>query len=205
MDKFVYDKLQEIIARNAELHRPSEFYTWMHNMYVGGIAIAIRRQVDERRDTISFVRFLRRLQKNPAIVSLEHYRSLWDPADPAHAQLRGLGLFERVRDKGYAHFVGRGKEQPTKAEFEKEIRELQDLSGRVVDFASSMVAHTGQERPDELPTFGEVNKVIDHLDALLRKYVLLFRAVDLDTGIYFQYDWTAIFRVPWIKQKFASG
>jgi hypothetical protein len=50
-----------------------------------------------------------------------------------------------------------------------------------------------------VPTYNELDAAIDLVDRLYVKYHLLFHAANMDTTLPTrQYDWQAVFRVPWI-------
>ena len=48
-----------------------------------------------------------------------------------------------------------------------------------------------------MPTLGELEAALDPLGALLKKYMLLIRAISYHEPEW-AYDWKAIFREPWI-------
>ena len=75
-DQHIFWEVQKIIHANPAINVPSEFYSWMGRAYAASMSAAIRRQVDERRDTVSFLRFLRELERHPDVVTRELYKSL---------------------------------------------------------------------------------------------------------------------------------
>jgi hypothetical protein len=199
LDERVWEEVQAIIHANPALHRNSEFYRWMQDMYVSGIAMAIRRQTDDDSRSISFYRFLKLLKGNPSLVSRQRYRRLFPGDDPMIERLKELGLNTKEHiDEEYDRFVGAGKQQPTSEDIEVEIEQLQQVTAKFVAFADKVIAHHDQNKPDELPKFAEVHDAIKFFERLIQKYTLLFLATSTSMEVTFQYDWKAIFRVPWI-------
>lgn len=200
LDERVWREVQEIIASNPKLHIPSEFYRWMRDMYVSGIAMGIRRLTDDDTRAVSLLRFLKLVKGNSSIVSRRRYRALFKKEDSLVQQLDELGFTKGYIDEGYDQLVGEGKSQPTAEDIQAEIDELQRVTGKFVTFATKVIAHKDQQRPDELPKFGEVDEAVAYFEQVIQRYQGLLRATHLSMEVTFQYDWKAVFRVPWIQR-----
>ena len=198
IDQQIWENVQQIIEQNPKLHVPSHFYSWMQDMYVSGIAMSIRRQVDNDTRTMSFCRFLKRITGDPSVVSRRRYRALYKDGDGPVEQLKSFGLLEKTVNDTYDRVVGANKPQPTADDIQKEIDDLANVAGRFVDFANQVIAHDDQTKPANLPTFGEVDAVIAYMETLVQRYAQLFEAAHRSMSVNFQYDWRAIFRTPWI-------
>jgi len=198
IDEHIWEETQKVIAANPKLQQPSHFYAWMQDMYVSGIAMAIRRQLDDDTRTMSFYRFLKRLKGDPSAISRKRYRALYKDGDPPVEQLKRTGLLDQTVNRAYDRLVGAGKPQPDASDIQQEIDDLKRVATRFVDFANQVVAHDDQTKPTALPTFGEVNDVISYMEKLIQKYVTLLEAAHRSVDLNFQYDWQAIFRTPWI-------
>ena len=85
LDERIFWRLQEIIEQNSSLHVESEYFGWLGRMYVSGMSMAIRRQVDDDSRTDSMVRFLSRVKGAAGVISRSHYRSLYAPAQRGEA------------------------------------------------------------------------------------------------------------------------
>jgi len=189
-DQYIWEELQRMISANDDLRQPSHFYAWMKDMYVAGMAMAIRRQVDADSRTMSFRRFLTRIKGDPSVVSRARYRALYLPEDDASpAEI----------DDTYDRFVGEGKLQPTSDDIQQQIDQLKDVTSKFVTFANQVIAHQDRQKPVTLPTFAEVDTVVGHMERLAQHYVQLFEAKHLMMGASLNYDWKAIFRVAWIR------
>jgi len=54
---------------------------------------------------------------------------------------------------------------------------------------------------DKIPTFNEVDSFIETLEAITKKYILLFTASGyVELLPTWQYDWDIIFKTKWIKE-----
>jgi len=170
-------------------------------MYVSGIAMAVRRLTDDDTRVISFFRFLKLVKGNPSLVSQRRYRALFADDDVFAQQLREFGIkIDHIKEE-YESLVGVGKSQPSPEDVQSEIDEMQRLTAKIVALADKSIAHHEEKKPEELPTFADVDKVIIFFENLLKRYRLLFDATSMSTDVAFQYDWKAIFRVPWIPPR----
>lgn len=196
---FVWDEIQDIVSDNPDLHKPSHFFTWMQDMYVAGMATGIRRQIDNDRRTISLLRFLERIKADRSVVSRDRYAALYETdlhtaGDPRERELIRLSI-----DDTYDRFVGRGKDEPSELDINRQIGRLKAVSKRFVAFANMVIAHNDMNRPSKLPTFGDIDVVIRYFEELIRHYFQLFKAMHVSMDVNFVYDWKVVFRVPWIR------
>jgi hypothetical protein len=74
----IFWEVQDIIRTNAELHKPSSFYSYLGDTYVAYISIGIRRQVKIDKESISFARLLTEIANTPAVLSRNYYVSLYE-------------------------------------------------------------------------------------------------------------------------------
>jgi len=195
----IWEEMQEMVKNNSNLQKPSVFYDWINDMYVSGMAMAIRRQTDDDSRSVSFVRFLKLVKGNPSLVSRQRYRALFPKGDAFVEQLEELGMKKDYIDGGYDDLVGPGKQQPTPGDIQVEIDELEKVTKKVVALADKVVAHHDENKPSDLPTSAEVEAAITYLEKLVQRYKMLFEATHLSMDVAYQYDWKAIFRVPWIR------
>lgn len=187
VNEYVFWEIQKIIRRNKQLKVPSEFYGWMGRMYVGGMSVGIRRQLDTDTRSESLFRFLTRLKGNPSLISRKHYRSLYPKKQKAYA------------DRVYDRFVGKGRKQPLFSQIDRQIETLWRRSAGIVCYANRKIAHMDATPPSSVPKFGDVGRTVRYLEKLIQHYVQLFRAVHLNMRVNIVYDWLAIFRIPWIR------
>jgi hypothetical protein len=185
----VFWEVQKIIEGNPRIHKPSSFYKWMGATYSAAIAIGIRRQLDDRPDSVSIARLLGEILKCPHVLSRARYRKLWKAA----------GLGKRLADLEFDHFAGKGKSFVDRALIQADLSRLQAKAGVVKKYANKAIAHVDQRGPTTVPKFSDIDECLDLLEELVKKYYLILRAVGLVSVLpTWQYDWKAIFREPWM-------
>ena len=199
--QFIFKVVWGLIEDNPELQeRQSHFYLWMYNLYVEGMAMAIRQLCDEDDRTVSLARFLAFVKRDPSVISREAYGNLF-PADTiGHPAMPGevkAWLREHLINRGYDHTVGEGIEQPRGRDL-KEIGELKRLADEIVEYATKRLANFDKIPPTQFTSLGAIDAVIERATDVVKKYSLLLKAVDTDMDVHFQYDWLAPFRVTWL-------
>lgn len=189
--KHIFHTLQGMIRENQSLHQPSSFYYYLKNTYISHTVVGIRRQIKSSDQSISLMRLLEEMKATPEYLSRDHF----------------VSLYKGTRAERYAHgdfdkFARSGAPYIDSDRVAFDLQELLDASSKVEDFADRRVAHRDRREPKQLPTYNEIDDCICVLDKLYAKYYLLFHAQGLTTlSPTWQYDWTAIFRVPWIQHE----
>jgi hypothetical protein len=185
----IFWEVQDIIRTNAELHKPSSFYSYLGDTYVAYISIGIRRQIKIDRQSISFARLLTELAKTPAVLSRKYYVSLYEGS-----------TVEQLADRGFDRFCGTDKTCVSPDMVLADLGELNRAAWVVEDFADKRIAHHDKQQPKMLPRFEQVDSCLDALDKLYCKYHGVFHASAMSTLMpVYQYDWKEIFTVPWLK------
>ncbi len=164
----------------------------MATVYSAAAPIAVRRQVDRRRRTISFARLLDSIQRKPKVLSRARFVSLY--SDPV--------LREQMADRDFDKFAGPGNPYVDRDMVRLDLEKLMAKAKKVKEFADTRVAHYSQSALENLPTFADLDDCIVFMEKLLKKYLLLFRAqAYLEILPVWQYDWKEIFREPWIRSE----
>src|ERR1035438_966199 len=70
-------ELQKIIGANQDINVSNEFYDWIEEIYTTSMSVAIRRQVDGSKDSISFRRFLEEVGRHPCVVTRKRYSTFF--------------------------------------------------------------------------------------------------------------------------------
>jgi len=191
VNQHVFWEVREIIRNNPNLRKPSTFYDWMGNLYAAAMSAAVRRLVDRRKDTVSFVRLLLSVKANPSCVSREAYKK----------RCTNPNLPLKYLDTDYDRLIGRGMPHPDRVKIADEIRKLEERTEPLKRFVDEHVAHTAIQQAKSLPKFRELDDAIDMLEALAKRYLHLFRGVALTSALpTWQYDWKEIFHYPWIAE-----
>jgi len=180
-------------SRNPEIQQPSIFYSWMRGLFVSWAVTIVARLVDDRKDTRSFVRLLRDIKKSSNPPSRKHLVALYTIAMKNFPEEEVASIASREFDE----LVSNSDYLP-KDQVQKDIDDLQKITAPVVLLRHESVAHLSAKPSEQLPSYENLDAAISAIVDLLHKYSLLITGVRADPFPTIQYDWMAIFRVPWI-------
>ncbi len=169
----VHERTLAIAAGNAEMPA-SAFFAYLGHMYFRTQSLAVRRQLDRDRRSISLIRLL------DALVA----------AIPAGHVACGIWALDR-------YTVLSGNDVASDRDALLANRDLAVVS----DFVNKRVAHTDRaERPDlSNVTLGQVHRAIEVLTSTYQRYETLLsgRHTPWFTPT-IQHDWEAVFRIKWM-------
>lgn len=187
--KHTFHEVQDMIHDNPLLHQPSSFYDYLSNTYVSHVVIGVRRQIKCDDQSISMARLFQEMIDTPQAFPRADYT----------AKYKG-SVKEDSANRAFDKFAAPDAPHIDPNLVAADLFRLQAASKYCEDFADKRVAHRDTREPKELPTFNEIDACIDLLDELYCKYLLLFHpAFAMETLLpTWQYDWTSIFRVPWL-------
>lgn len=186
--KHTFHEVQDMIRDNPRLHQHSSFYDYFSRTYISHVVIGVRRQIKCNDQSISMARLFEEMIATPQAFPRSYYT----------AKYKG-SVVENFADCDFDRFAVPGASHIDPSLVASDLHRLRDASTRCEDFADKRVAHRDKREPKELPTFNEVDACIDLLDKLYVKYFRLFKASAMHTLLpTWQYDWKAIFRVPWL-------
>jgi len=189
VSRHIFWAVQEMIDANPKIRLASTFYKWMGSAYAVYQSIGLRRQVDPRRDTISFRRLLAEIARKPEVISRKRYVALY----------RNPVLREEVADQHFDQFAGVGKPYINRAMVREDCDQLVKKVERMKDYVDARIAHHAHQGPTRPPTYGDIDDCLDFVEALLIKYLTVLRAEAFVSILpTWQYDWKQIFRHPWI-------
>jgi len=190
MAKRTFHEVQQLISDNPMLHQPNSFYGYLSRTYVSHVVIGIRRQIKCDKQSISMARLLEELIESPQVLTRKYYVDLYKGS-----------IVENFADQDFNKFAAPGMPYIDSTHVAADLTRLRNYTKRCEDFADKRVAHRDKTEPKELPTFMEVDECIALLDELYVRYFMLFHASHMDSLLPTrQFDWRAIFRVPWISQ-----
>lgn len=193
VDKHVFWEVQRIIGQNSRIHRPSAFYDLFVRAFASHAVAGIRRQIRPQKDSISLRGLLSEIIKHPKKLSRSYFRFLY----------RKSGV-EELADRDFEKLCGSDQNYIDPEKVKADLEDLRIAGEPVEKFADRRVAHRDARDILKLPKFKNVNDCIDVLDRLCVKYHLVFLGKVVIGGTMlgtFQYDWTAIFREPWLPRR----
>ena len=186
----IFWEINNIIKENPNLNKPSAFWNYFGNTYVASVAIAVRRQIKNKPNSISFTQLLEDMKGHPQSFPRSYYHEIYKGS-----------LAEQWVDKDFNRFAKPSQNHICPDMISADIVKLKQIVKKCEDFADKVVAHSDKRKPKILPTFNELDNCIKFLDELYVKYHLLFHAQSMDTLMpTYQYDWTEIFKYPWILE-----
>ena len=218
-DANIFWEVQDLIRENPRIQKPNAFYSYLARTYLSHALVGLRRQTKLQKDSISFVRLLNEIAKNPEELSRSYFNS-------RHLHSNGPDL-DQVVGKADLEAVGIADTSQLKAILKMDdFAQYADASGMYVcpqmvkddqarlesavktygEFADKQIAHWDKREPKVVPTFKELDDCIKLLDQTYVKYHFLFHAESIDTLMpTYQYEWKSIFSEPWLKVGFGSA
>jgi hypothetical protein len=184
-----WESFRKAIAHSKVAASNPYFPLWVSELYASTVAIGIRRMVDDDDRTGSFVQLLQKMQAQPQRLSREWF-------------IGGVELPMAQRlDRTFTAYGDPGQTgcfDPAVAR--NDLESLRTLSQSVRKYANQHVAHAQRTRSADIPTFGDIQAVLDHLLVLTRKYTLLLRQADRIQGPpVIQEPWMRIFTQAWLQ------
>jgi hypothetical protein len=171
------------------------FPMWVSELYSATVAIGIRRMVDDDDRTGSLVQLLQKMQAAPEKLTREWF--IGGVELPLAQDLdQTFTIYGDPRQTGFF--------DPAVAR--EDLEKLRAISGRVRKYVNQHVAHAQRTRSADIPTYGDVHAVLDHLLELVHKYTLLLRHSDRVQGApIIQEPWMRIFTQAWIQPEELAG
>ncbi len=190
--RHVFHRLQEIVAANPRLHRPSYLYDYLAETYAVSAAIAVRRHARrDRPEEAPLIGLLHDVRRTPEVLTRTRHIALYEevgmPADIAERE------FDRLAGPGTAHFDLR--------HVQPDIDALHGVADRLERYATQRIAHLDTQEPTDIPNFEDLDRALDELERLVRRYRLLLRAEGGDVLPVIVYPWEAVLEVPWIPPR----
>ncbi|OGS04903.1 MAG: hypothetical protein A3G41_01810 [Elusimicrobia bacterium RIFCSPLOWO2_12_FULL_59_9] len=191
VNRHIFRETLAVVQANPRIQTDDTFYSWMRTVYSQAAVVAVRRQADRRKDVVSLARLLDEIRKSPAVISRDRFVALYTAGRlPAH-------LGHRDFDK----FAGADEPSISAAMIEKDLAQLQKTAASIKLFSHKRVAHYDDKKFQKVPTWNELDECLDLSEALLKKYLCIFRAeAHINIVPTWQYDWKEIFLVPWIEK-----
>lgn len=192
VNRYVFRETMAVVEANLKIQIDDTFYGWMRMVYSQSTVMAVRRQVDKRKDVASFARLLEQIKEFPAVVSRERYVALYV----------GSVVPEYIAHRHFDEYSGSEQPYISVEMVNGDLEKLKRLASSVAKFSHKRVAHYDHKEFHATPTWKELDDCLDFLEVLLKKYLGIFRAeAHLHIVPVWQYNWKEIFTMPWINQK----
>jgi AbiU2 len=176
-----------VIAANSSLP-PSAIFNVRARNYAEAQAVAVRRQSDTNSRTASLAGVMNAIKTKPAILSRESYVSHFE------------GELLEVGHCDFNSWACADGSHIEPAMVERDLAFLLNASAEIKTYVDKFIAHHDRNRNGvTVPTFSELDKAIEVLFDLFKKYYLILTAtaLALDEPVP-QYDLLGPYRIPWI-------
>jgi len=218
-DANMFWEVQDIIRENPRIQKPNAFYSYLARTYLSHALAGLRRQTKLQKDSISFVRLLEEIAKNPEELSRDYFNSchpdsngpdLNQVVDKAGLEAVGIvdssQLKEIIKMDDFAPYADTSGAYVCPQMVKDDKTRLESEVKKHVEYVDKRIAHWDKREPKVVPTFGELDNCIKLLDQTYVKYHLLLYAESMDTLMpTYQYEWKSIFCEPWLKVGFGSA
>lgn len=192
LNRYIFSEVQKIVENNLEIQKPTIYYSFLGQTYSATQLITIRRQIKTDKDSISFAKLLKEIHNHPEVLTNKRFALLYEDGIQRN---QAYATFKKLFDP-------KGNGYLDKDKVEDDLKQLKKHTATIDDYTDKRVAHFDKRKPKLIPTFIELDKTIDFLEKITKKYILLFEArsyIHLTPTI--QYNWKGIFREKWIKDK----
>ena len=196
-NKHTYVEVRNIIARNDTARKPSKFHSLFTEGYIALSLLRVRRLCSETKGDISLRNLFKDMKRHNHEVSLDRFIRLYieDSDDKQFDREEAIRIFEEI--------CGRGNKVLPISVIRKHESKLIENTQLITNYATKFYAHRSNEDIDKIPIFGDLDKAIDEIEAVIMNYSLLLKGSrPLSLFPEPQYNWKQIFYQAWLpKQK----
>jgi len=218
-DANMFWEVQDIIRENPRIQKPNAFYSYLARTYFSHAAAGIRRQTELQKDSISFLRLLDEIAKNPEELSSDYFNSRHPHSNGpdldqvvGKAGLEAVGIVdtsqlkEIIKMDDFAPYADASGAYVCPQMVKDDKARLKSKAKILVEFADKRIAHWDKRELKVVPSFEALDDCIKLIDQTYVKYHFLFHAESMDTLMpTYQYKWKSIFCEPWLKVGFGSA
>jgi hypothetical protein len=189
----MWRRFVEIVNENEELRKHPTFPEWITTNYAAAQALAIRRQIDKRTDSISLRRLLIELEAQPEIITRERFLRVNCGGNEQIA----AHLWPDVADAGGTHLDA--------IRVRADLAELLETATTVERFASKRLAHWDMAEWTTPVTYGELHACVDTVGKLLEWYSGLLTGTTQGADPIMPLGWERVFWQPLDEQRPQRG
>lgn len=175
-DRFIYLKIGDNVTSNKNIPNENIIYSWLAYIYGCAMASGIRRQTETTYQCITLGRLLFELKEEPELISRADYVTVNRECSSSNGS---EFTQDRLNDE-FTRMAGNGDYLDpciiTK-DFASIDKRNNKLVKKIITFADWFIAHHDKRQNTlpkiEIPKFGELHNLIDHLHNLFKKYFQL--------------------------------
>jgi hypothetical protein len=193
--KEIHSGLRQMVYDNDNLQKHSAFYSVMQTTYTQSVLMCIRRQVRTDKDSIGLIMLANDISKNCRLITKEFYSDMYAQRRPDDEREEWKRLGERDFAK---YFGGKCGDTLDPHLINEDVQKLAEIFAASSGFTDRRLAHLDKREPIDIPMHSEIESWCQTLNSILKKYMLLLRAVDYKFEPVLQHDWKIIFRAAWL-------
>lgn len=193
----IHSGLRQMVDNNENLQKHSAFYSVMQMTYSQSALMYIRRQVRKDDDSVSLIMLACDIWNNCDLITKKFYSSLYAQGKPDEECEAWKRLGERDFAKYFGGTIGDSLDPQI---IKKDIQNLERVFADSSEFTDRRLAHLDKREPTSIPTYAEIEAWCQVLNDILKKYILLLRAVEYNIEPILQHDWKCIFRTAWLQE-----
>lgn len=188
----VYKETLEIIHRNQKIQHPSAFYDFIRDGYVTILTTGLRRLIDpnRRRRSYSLRSLIEDIYANVHLLTRRRYIGLYK-AKNSHTR--------QIANRHFDSLAGPDKQALSKRVIMPHLSVFRKEASVIKRYVDKNVAHSDKRKLRNLPTFADLDKAMDDIEEILKKFALILEARGWPTMTpVFQYNWKRIFQTAWL-------
>jgi hypothetical protein len=189
----IHNEVRAILEANPQLWRDNNsFFVWIASTYEDSVLMAVRRQGDMDERSIPLARLLTEVMAYPHILSRQRFVE--------QVISLNLGLSDDAMNRICDQLVAPGVHHINADVVRAELCDLRERTKGIKEYTNRRIAHFDAKGPKDSPTVRQVHDVLDQLDRLREKYLLLLRGKKYkEPELPGKDTWKEIFRQPWIR------
>lgn len=158
----IFRETQEVAQRNPKINRENAFWEFILTTYTPYASLAVRRQMDRDRRSVSLRLLLEDILKQPHILTRKRLLS----------SLTRYGMPKQHANQIINKTKRMGRVHISKREIKSDIACLKRACRKVHRFVNKTAAHNSKRPLRLLPTFSDLDNAIDCIESIFKPYVL---------------------------------
>ena len=204
VQRHIYREIRAILEANeaAFAEMDGTVFEWLAKVHAHSAAVCVRKQVDNDSRSISLRRLLVAIAPKAALITRAEYvgRARVERDLGTREGRDELATWHQVLNERFDRLVGDGVPTLTQVDVERDLMRLDEAAQEVQTFVNKTIAHRDRKGIRVEATWEQLNDAVDLLEELVRRYNELLDAGQSPRLVpVWQYDWKAVFRIPWLK------
>lgn len=187
----IFKEVAQIVASNKQIRSSPFFFTWIQNNYMDSIVVGLARLNDHDGRTISLHNLIKEIKENPEAITRDYFVSRYRK----WMQEKGMA------DNDFNKFAQKNNQYISSSKLNKDIKHLDEETELIKNFRDQWVAHLDMNQAiKQLPTHNDVEKALEYLDEIFRRYYMLIDGAGIVTAKpALAFDWKEPLTHPWIE------